>query len=1354
MMAVELLVRKSSMSVWRTVWPPLCMHPRRLMINISIEDQEPTTSTSKKKKRKEYVPLSLHALTLQSYVVLCIAVIVGLEFALRNSAFKDDTKSFKVSNFRRDLRPRITDNPVYHHPDIKVYETTVNLGPTENPATTPVPKAAETPVFQLTNTPYILVPKLSVYATNVDVGPAVAAPPNTDIAKEPPKIVDSKPTAPVITEEPKTPEAPLKENRRTPLQTITLPKDLPPIDSHIKPTDTPKSDIPKNEAPSVPPPVVHAPPNTFSPPPELHLNTNVHATSLDTGPTGTPLPPKKDNTSPPPKDASPTDNSAKPTDSPNSDTPKSIPPQAVNPIVHTHTNAQEYRPSNLYATDVNLGPNESSPDTKSTDPRTNNHNGVAKGQTDPPTMTVNTNIYATDISIVPVHSDKPKTESFINTNLFATDINLNPTAIPIPVEDPRKENPPQVTRTVATIIYATDVNVGPPKNPEPPKQESPASPKISPAAPPEFRGIVLAPDTTIVLTYSTPKPDIFATDVNLDPSQTPKTKPPPVASYINTQNFATDIDLNPTRDQNAAPAGPTDHPQQGPYNDSPPRPESTVATGNYATDINLSPDPTGKPKPPQQDTPSPVTQRPAPAPEFTDIQLATDTTIFYTPKPDVYATDINLDPETTPPVLSYVNIDNFATDINLAPVPETTPPVASFIMPGNFATDIDLRPTDANANVNQNAAPAPGATKLRQISGDNQLGDNRNQGETQRPNTKVFATVIYVGTGTQQAATGTRGDGIAVVVIPPTITAKPEGKADYLKKLRQLNPDGSTKGVAGGNGGQNGGNGDSNGGNGVGKGVGTGDGTSNGGGNSQGNNSINNGDSRGGNGASDANGANGSNGNSSDLDGNDGTGNNDNESKSGNGDNASNSGNVNDSNSDDNGGQSFGGSKNNQPNPGETPDDYDARISEEHRLKEARKGDILTAIPTFSGLTGTFVGPPMTILTTDKSGAKQTLYVAKPKFINGTLAVRPTLVMAKPTATALADKSKDSATPVPNNSTSTAQKQANQGKSKEFVRLVFFSGQYVPTIIAVLLSMLWKVIDTDIKRIEPFYQLSDPSGTTSEALTQNLLFDNAYFIPFQAARRRQWIVCLSAIVYNPLLAVMQFLSTSAVSIRVEKKCDPFANHRTCGDPFLASNKVMARVFQGVVVAIILTVLAMTYLQARRKSLLYAEPWSLLGLATLAADWQAMKHSFGKIDLADSEEEFNRKIANQGCRYRLVHSKYRENKHLGIEVVTNPFETAETEDMPLNPPRSETALARMVKKVDRPLMVSNMFLLGFTVFLMGTLVLVTIYRFTQKPALEEFMSTEKLGVKIFFLILGVTIRCGWEPIERGTYPSPT
>ncbi|KAI5819333.1 hypothetical protein BZA77DRAFT_305147 [Pyronema omphalodes] len=1200
---------------------------------VESQDQEPITFTSKK-KRKEYVPLSLHVLTLLSYVVLCIAVIVGLEFALRNSAFKNDAKSFKVSNFRRDLRPRITGE---YHPHINVYTTNANLGQRDNEITTPAPNIAEAPIVQLTQTPKILIPALSVYATNVDVGPSLTAPANTDTIQEPTKILDTKPASPMITEEPKSPDAPPKEISRTPLQEITVPKDV---------------------------------------------KTNV----LDTSPTDTALSLNNDSTSQPRKDTSPTDNNTK----------------------------APY--------DVNRGPSKSTPDTKPTGPSTNNHDGLAKEQTDGATFMVNKNAYATDIRILPVHSDKLKAESFINTNLFAADKNGNPTAVTRPVGDTRKKNSPQVTSTVATIIYATNINIGPSKNLEQPPHRSPPSPTIN-LTPPEFTDVSLSPDTTIILTYSTPNVNNFATNINIDPSETKNKQPPSVAEYVHMQNYATDVELTPTLDKSAAPADPSDSPQQH-------RPVDiyeTPAPANYATNIKLSPDPTERLKLPGSDTPPSVTQWPAPIPEFTDIKLAIDPIIFHGPKASVYATVIDVDPEVSHEVASDVDIGNFATDINLEADPKTTPPVLSFVMPGNFATDIDVRPTDTNTNTNRNAAPTSGATKLPQINEDNQLDNHINQAETPKLNTKIFATVIYVVTGTQQAATRTREDGISVMVLPPIITAKPEGKADYLKKLRQLNPDGSTKAIAaGGTGRQNGSSGDSNDENGASEDGGTRNGAHNSVGNGQENNSSINGDFSDGNGSGDAN---GSKGNNSDMDGNGGTYNS-NESNSGNDDN--------------NEGKNSEISKTKQPEPGDPSDEADSQIAKEHVLKEeARKGDILTAIPTFSSLTGTFIGPPMTILTTDRSGAKQTLYVAKPKFINGTLAVRPTLVMARPTATALADESKDSIT----NSTVTAQKATNKAKSKAFVRLVFFSGQYLPTIIAVLLSMLWKVIDTDIKRIEPFYQLSDPLGTTSEALTKNLLFDNAYFIPFQAARRRQWIVLLSAIVYNPLLALMQFLSTSAISIRVEKKCDPFATHRTCGDPFLASNKVMAKVFQGVVVAIILAILSIIYLQAKRKSLLYAEPWSLLGLATLAADWQAMKESFGKIDLADSEEEFNRKIAVQGCRYRLVHSKYRENDHLGIEVAVNPFEKAETEDIPLNPPRSKTALARVVKKVDRPLMVSNMFLFGFTMFLMGTLVLVTVYRYTHKKAFEEFMSTEKLGVKVFFLILGVTIRCGWEPIER-------
>lgn len=48
--------------------------------------------------------------------------------------------------------------------------------------------------------------------------------------------------------------------------------------------------------------------------------------------------------------------------------------------------------------------------------------------------------------------------------------------------------------------------------------------------------------------------------------------------------------------------------------------------------------------------------------------------------------------------------------------------------------------------------------------------------------------------------------------------------------------------------------------------------------------------------------------------------------------------------------------------------------------------------------------------------------------------------------------------------------------------------------------------------------------------------------------------------------------------------------------------MFARVLQGVLAVIIVTVLVIAALQLRRTSLLYVEPPSLAGLGTLVADW--------------------------------------------------------------------------------------------------------------------------------------------------------
>ena len=75
----------------------------------------------------------------------------------------------------------------------------------------------------------------------------------------------------------------------------------------------------------------------------------------------------------------------------------------------------------------------------------------------------------------------------------------------------------------------------------------------------------------------------------------------------------------------------------------------------------------------------------------------------------------------------------------------------------------------------------------------------------------------------------------------------------------------------------------------------------------------------------------------------------------------------------------------------------------------------------------------------------------------------------------------------------------------------FFAWHYLPTFIFVLYGVLWSIMDFDIKRLEPYYQLSQPTGSTAAAsLNLDHLTAWSYFVPITAMRLSQWAVFFSS----------------------------------------------------------------------------------------------------------------------------------------------------------------------------------------------------------------------------------------------------
>jgi hypothetical protein len=62
---------------------------------------------------------------------------------------------------------------------------------------------------------------------------------------------------------------------------------------------------------------------------------------------------------------------------------------------------------------------------------------------------------------------------------------------------------------------------------------------------------------------------------------------------------------------------------------------------------------------------------------------------------------------------------------------------------------------------------------------------------------------------------------------------------------------------------------------------------------------------------------------------------------------------------------------------------------------------------------------------------------------------------------------------------------------------------YLPTIIALVLSIFWSWVDLQIKRLEPYYQLSKTEGAWGkDSLLLSYAFDFLPFVPFTAFKNR------------------------------------------------------------------------------------------------------------------------------------------------------------------------------------------------------------------------------------------------------------
>ncbi|KAF2663767.1 hypothetical protein BT63DRAFT_379578 [Microthyrium microscopicum] len=213
---------------------------------------------------------------------------------------------------------------------------------------------------------------------------------------------------------------------------------------------------------------------------------------------------------------------------------------------------------------------------------------------------------------------------------------------------------------------------------------------------------------------------------------------------------------------------------------------------------------------------------------------------------------------------------------------------------------------------------------------------------------------------------------------------------------------------------------------------------------------------------------------------------------------------------------------------------------------------------------------------------------------------------------------------------------------KDITILAYFTWKYLPTIILVTYGVMWQVVDYEVKRLEPYYQLSQREGAIARAsLNLDYLTAMAYLIPLRAIRYKQWaVVCSStaAIISGSLLAVLQ---SAAVEV-TPKYTTGKEDKRVMVDPIFSRCLTAA-------LLIVATCGICLLFALRRKSGLLSDPKGIAGIAAMATKSHILV-DFKGLDIA-TNNRIHDKLRTR--RYNLHKSSLWQGKFVRGEKHTPP-----------------------------------------------------------------------------------------------------
>lgn len=190
----------------------------------------------------------------------------------------------------------------------------------------------------------------------------------------------------------------------------------------------------------------------------------------------------------------------------------------------------------------------------------------------------------------------------------------------------------------------------------------------------------------------------------------------------------------------------------------------------------------------------------------------------------------------------------------------------------------------------------------------------------------------------------------------------------------------------------------------------------------------------------------------------------------------------------------------------------------------------------------------------------------------------------------------------------------------------FAMWKYMPTVVGVIYGILWKITDTEVKRAEPYYQLSYGARGAMAASTLNIEYQTFWslLVPIAALKHRQWVVVASSVASLIAFAIVPMFLSVFVKISPSQK-----SRQQSGKPDRDIEKtivvdiVFTRILETTLVIIIVLNTYMTVALKKRRSGLLGDPSGIAGVAAMANKSHILM-DFQGLDSA-SEEKIHKQL---------------------------------------------------------------------------------------------------------------------------------